>query len=109
MLWMLCAGSLVVGTAELVKASDEESGITLREILISETRTPQPAHQLAGAVTLIPREQIERSPYPGGHQVDDLLRSVPGVQPSLLSSRYNHPTAQAVSLRGWGLVGAWCC
>lgn len=102
MLWMLCAGTIVVGTAALVKASDEESAITLGEILISETRTPQPAHQLAGAVTLIPREQIERSPYPGGHQVDDLLRSVPDVQPSLLSSRYNHPTAQAVSLRGLG-------
>jgi outer membrane receptor protein involved in Fe transport len=101
-LWMLCAGTFVVGTAALVKASDEESAITLGEILISETRTPQPAHQLAGAVTLIPREQIERSPYPGGHQVDDLLRSVPDVQPSLLSSRYNHPTAQAVSLRGLG-------
>ncbi len=76
--------------------------MTLDEVLISATRTPQPAHQFAGAATLIPREQINRSPYPGGHQVDDLLRTVPGVQPTLLSSRYNHPTAQAISLRGLG-------
>lgn len=101
-LWMVCAGSFVVPTAELVRASEEESSITLGEILISETRTPRPAHQLAGAITLITRDQIDQSPYPGGHQVDDLLRFVPDVQPSLLSSRYNHPTAQAVSLRGLG-------
>jgi outer membrane receptor protein involved in Fe transport len=101
-LWMLCAGSFVMATAELVGASDDESGITLGEVLISETRTPQPAHQLAGTVTFISQEQISQSPYPGGHQVDDLLRTVPDVQPSLLSSRYNHPTAQAVSLRGLG-------
>jgi outer membrane receptor protein involved in Fe transport len=99
---MVCAGTFVVTTAELTRAGEEESDITLGEIFISETRTPQPAHELAGAVTLISREQIDQSPYPGGHQIDDLLRSVPDVQPSLLSSRYNHPTAQAVSLRGLG-------
>jgi hypothetical protein len=49
--WMLCADSVVVGIPELDKASDEESRITLEEILITETRTPQPAHQLAGATT----------------------------------------------------------
>lgn len=102
LLWVVCTGTFVVTTAELTRAGEEESGIILGEILISETRTPQPAHELAGAVTLLSREQIDRSPYPGGHQVDDLLRSVPDVQPSLLSSRYNHPTAQAVSLRGLG-------
>ena len=101
-LWLVCASSLPVITAELVRAGEEEADIAVGEILISETRTPQLAHQLAGTVTLIPREQIDRSPYPGGHQIDDLLRSVPDVQPSLLSSRYNHPTAQAVSLRGLG-------
>ena len=101
-LWLVCASSLPGTTAELVRAGEEEADIALGEILISETRTPQLAHQLAGTVTLVPREQIDRSPYPGGHQIDDLLRSVPDVQPSLLSSRYNHPTAQAVSLRGLG-------
>jgi iron complex outermembrane receptor protein len=45
---------------------------------------------------------MDKTPYRSGYQVDDLLRYVPDVQPSNLSSRYNHPTAQAVSLRGLG-------
>jgi hypothetical protein len=48
-LWMLCTGSVVVEPDELVKASDEKFGIALEEILITETRTPQPAHRFAGA------------------------------------------------------------
>jgi hypothetical protein len=48
---MLCTGSVVVGLAELLKASDEKSGIALEEILITETQTPQLTHQLAEAPT----------------------------------------------------------
>lgn len=58
--------------------------------------------RIPAAASVITREQIERSPFPDGHQVDDLLRYVPGVQSSNLSSRYNHPTAQAITLRGLG-------
>lgn len=80
----------------------EFSVLTTEEVVISATRTAEPIGQSASAVTVLTREQIERSPYAGGHQLDDLLRSVPGVQPATLSSRYNHPTAQSVTLNGLG-------
>ncbi|MEO5864868.1 MAG: TonB-dependent receptor [Nitrospiraceae bacterium] len=84
------------------QAGREVPDLTTDEVVVSATRTPERIDQSAAAVTVFTRQQIERSPYAGGHQVDDLLRSVPGVQPATLSSRYNHPTAQAVSLRGLG-------
>jgi outer membrane receptor protein involved in Fe transport len=76
--------------------------VTTEEVLVSATRTPEPAHRIPASASVLTRERIERSPFPDGHQVDDLLRYVPGVQSSNLSSRYNHPTAQAITLRGLG-------
>src|SRR5207244_13247760 len=72
------------------------------EVGVTATRTPVPASQAPGSPTRRTREQIHATPYRGGPQIDDLLRAVPGVQPSLLSIRYNHPTAQLLSLRGLG-------
>ena len=76
--------------------------LTTDEVVISATKTETTLRQSAPAVTVLMREEIERSPYADGHQMDDLLRSVPGVQPALLSSRYNHPTAQSVTMNGLG-------
>ena len=81
---------------------DDASSYTTDEVVISATRTPVPVGHSAAAVTVLTQQDIQRSPYPGGHQLDDLLRSVPGVQPATLSSRYNHPTAQSVTINGLG-------
>jgi outer membrane receptor protein involved in Fe transport len=74
----------------------------LEEVVVTATRTPVPLSRATGSPTLLTREQIDATPFRGGHQIDDLLRYVPGLQPSTLSSRYNHPTAQALSIRGLG-------
>jgi outer membrane receptor protein involved in Fe transport len=63
---------------------------------------PQGTTQVAAPATTLTREEILKTPFRGGDQVDDLLRYVPGAQPSNLSSRYNHPTAQFLSLQGLG-------
>ncbi len=81
-----------------VEASEE----LLEEVVVTATRVPQGASQLAAPTTTLTREEILTTPFRGGDQVDDLLRYVPGVQPSNLSSRYNHPTAQFLSLQGLG-------
>src|SRR5881628_2348572 len=83
-------------------AGPEAPDSELEEVVVTATRTPLPARQAPGSPTLLTREQIDATPFRGGPQIDDLLRAVPGVQPSLLSSRYNHPTAQLFSLRGLG-------
>ncbi|MDA2909401.1 TonB-dependent receptor [Nitrospiraceae bacterium AH_259_D15_M11_P09] len=76
--------------------------LTSKEIVVTATRTHQPFGRVPGSPTVLDAEQIARTPFRGGHQVDDLLRYVPGLQPSNLGSRFNHPTAQAISVRGLG-------
>ncbi len=98
---VLCL-SLLLSASDVGAADSEEEVSTLRDIVISATRSPEPRATVPAAATILTREQIDRTPFREGHQADDLLRYVPDVQPSNLSSRYNHPTAQAVSLRGLG-------
>ena len=95
----LCLALVGQAAAEPTEA---EPPVTADELVISATRTPEAIGRSAAAATLLTREEIQRSPYPGGHELDDLLRSVPGVQPATLSSRYNHPTAQSITLNGLG-------
>ncbi len=98
---VLLAGLLLA--PPLADADEPEEDVSaLREIVVSATRSPEPRARIPSPATVLTREEIERTPFREGHQADDLLRYVPNVQPSNLSSRYNHPTAQAVSLRGLG-------
>lgn len=98
---VLLAGLLLAPPFADADEPDEDVS-ALREIVVSATRSPEPLASIPSSATVLTREQIERTPFREGHQADDLLRYVPNVQPSNLSSRYNHPTAQAVSLRGLG-------
>lgn len=99
-LWVWCA--IVSPVVVPAWAADTNPSSTLDEVVITATRAPEPVSRVPAAPTIIRREQLQTTPFHGGHQADDLLRYVPGVQPGLLSSRYNHPTAQALSLRGLG-------
>jgi len=83
-------------------AGPEAPDSELEEVVVTATRTPMPARQAPGSPTILTREQIDATPFRSGPQIDDLLRAVPGMQPSLLSSRYNHPTAQLFGLHGLG-------
>ena len=106
-LWMLIAMT-APPWAQASDSSDQtdslaaEAPVETPEVVISATRTREPAPTIPGSPTILTREDLDKTPFRGGHQVDDLLRYVPGVQPSTLSSRYNHPTAQTVSVRGLG-------
>src|SRR5438445_2054381 len=100
LLWAWC-GALGV-TASVQAAGPDAPVSELEEVVVTATRTPVPASQAPGSPTLLTREQIDATPFRGGPQIEDLLRAVPGLQHSLLSSRYNHPTAQLFSLRGLG-------
>jgi len=101
-LCLLAAVCLTFRSVAAEQPDKDAAVLTTDEIVISATRTAEPLRQNASAVTVLGQAEIERSPYAGGHEVDDLLRSVPGVQPALLSSRYNHPTAQSIMLNGLG-------
>ncbi len=93
----VCLG-MTGGLVTVVGAAEE----LLEEVVVTAARVPQAASQVAALQTTLSRDYILTTPFRGGDQVDDLLRYVPGSQPSTLSSRYNHPTAQFLSLQGLG-------
>jgi outer membrane receptor protein involved in Fe transport len=96
--------SLAAETEEQTGAESPSppSSVLAPDVVVTATRSREAVAHVPAAPTILTRDEIERTPFADGHQVDDLLRYVPGVQPTNLSSRYNHPTAQAVTLRGLG-------
>ena len=98
----LCASAESLESKHALTPARDELVVELEEVVVSATRTREAVGSVPMSPTILTRADIQRTPYHGGHQADDLLRYVPGVQPSNLSSRYNHPTAQAISLRGLG-------
>ena len=84
-------------------AQDQDPAIRLDPVIVTVTRTEQRAGDAPADVTVLTRQDIDRSP---SQTLDDLLRQVPGF--SLFrrtSSLVGHPTTQGVSLRGIGPSG----
>lgn len=70
------------------------------DIVVTATRSPRPLRDLPADVTVVNREEIERSP---GKTVDELLRSVPVFNSFRRSSSVGaDPSSAGVSLRGVG-------
>jgi outer membrane receptor protein involved in Fe transport len=70
------------------------------ETVVTSTRTPRPLRDVTSTVTVLPREELERSP---GVRVDDILRVVPSFATfRRTSSVAADPTAQGVNLRNVG-------
>ena len=80
----------------------EPDALVVNDVVVTATRVPAVPSSLSAAATVLTQDDIRRTPFQNGTQIDDLLRYIPAVQPSLLSSRYNHPTAQFVGIRGLG-------
>ena len=85
-----------------VSYAGENDAVAVNEVVVAATRIPTAPSRISAAATVLTQDDIRRTPFHSGTQIDDLLRYVPTVQPSLLGSRYNHPTAQFVSIRGLG-------
>jgi len=85
-----------------VSRAEEKDTLVVDEVVVAATRIPMAPSRISAAATVLTQDDIRRTPFHSGTQIDDLLRYVPTVQPSLLGSRYNHPTAQFVSIRGLG-------
>jgi outer membrane receptor protein involved in Fe transport len=69
-------------------------------IVITGTALPEPRAESVYAVGRISARQIEQSP---SHELDQLLKDVPGVQLFRRSdARSGHPTSQGVTLRALG-------
>lgn len=95
------------GAILLLLAHLSEQGVTRPsfgdEIVVTASRVEQRAGEVPAHVTVLTREDVERSP---ARTLDDMLRQVPGF--SLFrraGSVVAHPTTQGVSLRGIGPSG----
>ena len=81
-----------------------ESAVTLSPLVVTATRSAQPADTLPAAITIFTADDLRASP---SLALDDTLRSDPSF--SLFrrtGSLTANPTAQGVSLRGLGPSGA---
>ena len=70
--------------------------VLLSDIVVSATRTAEPAREVAAPVHTLSREQVRTSP---ARTTDDLLREMPGVELPRTSSTVSG-AEQIVSLRG---------
>ena len=78
--------------------------VALPAEVVTATRTPQPAEQVAVSVRDFDTEALRASPTA---TLDGALRSVPGFSLFRRSDSFSaNPTAQGVSLRGLGPSGA---
>lgn len=72
-------------------------------VVVTATRSERAVSTLPVSVAVVDGESIEMSPV---RSVDDLLREIPGVTPSLVSSSGSTPNNQRFSMRGLGGVRA---
>jgi outer membrane receptor protein involved in Fe transport len=68
-------------------------------ILVTATRSARTLSELPVSATVIGEEEIEAAPV---RSVDDLLRAIPGVTPSVVSSSGSTPNNQRFSMHGLG-------
>src|SRR4051795_12601264 len=69
-------------------------------IVVTGTALPEAKAERVYAVARITRRQIEQSPT---HELDQLLKDVPGVQLFRRSDAHSgHPTSQGITLRALG-------
>lgn len=83
-------------------SADEPTELTApgETIVVTGLRLPRPAKDVPAAVTVVERDEIERSP---AKLTDDLLRSLPSIGTfRRSSSAIADPTSQGLNLRGTG-------
>ena len=97
-----CAVTAVACTAfGACRASAAGDGPTIQlpDLVVTASRGPQPLADAPGSVSVITQQQIQDS---GAREVDDVLRSVPGIDVLGYSGETQHPTSNSLGMRGLG-------
>src|ERR1044071_3738374 len=85
--------SLASTAVDAVRAEEVET------IVVTATRGERPIDALPVSVTVITERQVKETP---ALSVDDVLRTIPGVNLPFGSTFVQHPTSEAISMRGLG-------
>src|ERR1051326_7749403 len=96
---LLLCSALMVGRSDAQEARDTTEEKKIENIVITATRAERSANEVPVSVTVVPEQQIENAP---AQSVDDLLRTIPGINLPFGSTLVQHPTAEAISMRGLG-------
>ena len=94
----------LLGGASTTVAQDPDRVLPMRELIVSTMRTETEVRDVPVNVTVLTREEIERS---AAQNLEDLLLEIPGIgfQRNVRSASA-HPSWQAVALRGLGGTAA---
>lgn len=99
----LSCGLTASSLAQEAEADRDEAAseppVHRQEIVVSATRTERPGDALPLSVTIISQSDIEEAPVLA---VDDLLRTVPGVNLPGMNSTSQHASSGRLSMRGLG-------
>ena len=87
---------VVAGQTASLDAQLEPGSLMLSSVIVTATRTPTEASQVASTVNILTPEHVQTSP---ARESQDLLREIPGVELPRTSSLVGG-TAQIVSIRG---------
>ncbi len=88
----------VSAAAERQDEKDKQPA-TEETIVVTATRSERAVSDLPVSTTVIPEDEIRSAPV---RTVDDLVRTIPGVQMSVISSSGTTPTNQRLSMHGLG-------
>ena len=95
-LFFMALGGLLF--CNVVGAGEEDSGVyNLDEIVVTATKTERSIDSLAASVSVITKEEIQKS---AAYRVDDLLRELPGVTVRSYHGIVSSSTTNDVSMRG---------
>lgn len=98
----LLAGAFALGAVWplLAATPSEETAPPVQEtIVVTATRSERPGDAVPMSVTVIDDESVELAP---SSTLDDLLRSIPGINLPMGSSAVQYPEVSRISMRGLG-------
>lgn len=87
---------VTVGSTTTADFALRRGSVLLSQMVVSATRTAQPANEVAATVNVLSPEQVRSAP---ARTTDDLLREMPGVELPRTSSTVSGPE-EIVSIRG---------
>lgn len=93
------AGLALVSFAPMAGADTSAPAEQLDAVVVTATRGARSPEQLPVATSVLRREDVEATPY---QSIDDLLRTVAGVNLPFADALIQHPTSNAVATRGLG-------
>ena len=91
--------ALAAGAQAARADSSDDAATTVGQVVVTATRSASPLASVPASVTVVTAQQIQNQP---AEELDDVLRTVPGVDLLGYSADTQHPTSNSLGMRGLG-------